>query len=226
MRLLRGTSRQALSIELGWDDLKTRRLNHKLILYFKIVRGTNPSYLRDLIPLTVQQRSGLVLRSARNFSLFPVRTESYKNSFFPSTTRLWNGIDDSIRETKSLGIFKKSLTKLYCVQSSNSYLNVAIDRYSSILHTRLRINCCALNYHLFKVNCSISQACACRAPCESVIHYLLHCPRYAALRQNLLSAAAHLLKDRWSNLLDFQKCYVFLLGSNDMTYDDTTFRLI
>ena len=27
-----------------------------------------------------------------------------------------------------------------------------------------------------------------------VIHYLLHGPRYAALRQNLLSAAAHLLK--------------------------------
>ena len=75
MRLLRGTSRQALSIELGWDDLKTRSLIHKLILYFKIVRGMNPSYLRDLIPLTVQQISGLVLRSARNVSLFPVRTE-------------------------------------------------------------------------------------------------------------------------------------------------------
>ena len=48
--------------------------------------------------------------------------------FFPSNTSLWNGIDDSIRETESLGIFKKSLTKLYRVQSSNSYLNVAIDR--------------------------------------------------------------------------------------------------
>ena len=91
---MRGTSRQALSIELGWDDLKTRSLIHKLISYFKIARGMSPSYLRDLIPLTVQQISGLVLRSARNFSLFPVRTERYKNSFFPSTTRLWNGIDD------------------------------------------------------------------------------------------------------------------------------------
>ena len=74
-----------------------------------------------------------------------------------------------------------------------------------------------------KVNCSISPACVCRAPCESVIHYLLHCPRYAALRQNLLSAAAHLLKDRWSNLLDFQKCNVLLLGSNDMTFDENKY---
>ena len=138
------------------------------------------------------KRSGLVLRSARNVSLFPVRTERYKNSFFPSTTRLWNGIDDWIRETESLGIFKKSLTKLYHVQSSNSYLNVAIDRYSSILHTRLRLNCCALNYHLFKVNCSISQACACRAPCESVIHYLLHCPRYAAPSDKTYSRLLHI----------------------------------
>ena len=139
--VMRGTSRHALSVELCWDDLKTRRLIHELILYFKIAWVMSPSYLRELIPLTVQQRSGLVLRSARNFSLFPVCTDdTIKKYFFPSTTRLWNGIDDSIRETESLGILKKSLTKLYCVQSSNSYLNVAINRYSSILRTRLRLN--------------------------------------------------------------------------------------
>ena len=32
-----GTSRQALLIELGWDDLKTRRLIHKVIYILKLL---------------------------------------------------------------------------------------------------------------------------------------------------------------------------------------------
>jgi hypothetical protein len=57
-----------------------------------------------------------------------------------------------------------------------------IEKYSSVLHARLRLNCDALNYYLFKINCIIiTPTCICGASCESVIHYLLYCPRYAAL---------------------------------------------
>ena len=83
---MKGTSKSRLLEELAWEDLKTRRSMHKLVLYFKIVNNLTPSYLSDLIPQTVQQRSGLALRHASNFTLFPVRTERFKASFFPSTT--------------------------------------------------------------------------------------------------------------------------------------------
>ena len=78
---MKGTGHQRLLEELAWESLKTRRSVHKLVLFFKIVNDLTPSYLSDLLTLTTQQRSGLLLRSARNFSLFHCRTERFKKSF-------------------------------------------------------------------------------------------------------------------------------------------------
>ena len=50
--------------------MKTRRLVHKLILYFKIVNNHVPEHLSKLFPQTVEQRSGLSLRQSSNISLF------------------------------------------------------------------------------------------------------------------------------------------------------------
>ena len=83
MRLLRGTSRQALSIELGWDDLKTRSLIHKLISYFKIARGMSPSYLRDLIPLTVQQKIWSGFEVCQKRFVIPRPYREIQELFFP-----------------------------------------------------------------------------------------------------------------------------------------------
>ena len=84
-------------------------------------------------------------------------------------------------------------------------------------HTRLRLNCCALNYYLFKIDCAISPACARGANHESIKHYLLHCPRYAALRFPLLSAAAQVLNDRWHLLSESHKVNVLLTGADDLS---------
>ena len=105
----------------------------------------------------------------------------------------------------SLGIFKNTLDNLYYLRQNTNHLNVAIDRYSSILHTRLRLNCCTLNYHLFKINCIESSSCVCGDPCESVLHYFFCCPQYTALRPPLLSVAAQLLGERWNHSSDNRK---------------------
>jgi hypothetical protein len=78
---MRGTSRSKLLDELAWENMKTRRSMHKLILYFKIVNNCTPNYLADLLPQTVQQRSGTSLRNAENFTLFRSRTERFKKKF-------------------------------------------------------------------------------------------------------------------------------------------------
>ena len=69
--------------EIGWEDLKTRRAIHKLLLYFKIVNNLCPSYLVDLLPLLVSERTNYSLRTASNYSIFASRTDRYKRSFFP-----------------------------------------------------------------------------------------------------------------------------------------------
>ena len=54
---MKGTSRQRLMCELGWEELKTRRAIHKLTLYFKIVNNLTQQYLRDFLPPRVSENS-------------------------------------------------------------------------------------------------------------------------------------------------------------------------
>jgi hypothetical protein len=178
---MKGTGHQRLLEELAWESLKTRRSVQKLVLFFKIVNNLTPSFLSDLLTPTTQQRSGLLLRSACNFSLFQCRTERFKKSFFPATTCLWNSLDYKFRDTQSLRYFKSYLQDFFDISTYEKRYDYALDRYNSILHARLRLNCCALNYYLFKINCVISPACNCGFNCESVIHYFLYCPRYLLL---------------------------------------------
>ncbi len=90
------------------------------------------------------------------------------------------------------------------------------DRFSSIIHTRLRLGCCGLNDYLFKIQCKPSSICVCNTDHESIVHYLLKCPRYAALRQNLLSSAAQIFGNNWYLLSDLQKVNIFLHGSKNL----------
>ena len=103
---------------------------------------------------------------------------------------LWNDSDHVECNTLSLNAFKQYLKNFFDISSYTRYFDCSIDRYSSILHTRLRLNCCTLNYYVFKIDCIVSPACMCGASCESVTHYLLECPRYSALRLSLLLGVA------------------------------------
>ena len=169
-----------------------------------------PSYLSNLLPQTVKQKSGLILRHASNFILFPVRTERFIRYFFPSTTLLWNSIDYDQRITLSISVSKQYLNRFFGLSNYNKLFDYSIDRYSSILHIRLRLNCCTLNYYLFKIDCLTSPACICGENIETVTHYLLKCPRYSALRFSLLSAAAQVCGDGWNLLSDSLKLKLLL----------------
>ena len=188
-------------------------------MFFKIVNNFTPSYLSDLLTLMTHQRSGLLLRSACNFSLFQCRTERFKKSFFPVTTCLWNSLDDEFRDIQSLSKFKSCLQDFFDISTYEKRYDYALDRYSSILHTRLRLNCCALNYYLFKINCVTSPACDCGFNYKSVIHYFLYCPQYAALRTSLLAAMVEILGNSWYHKSDSFKTKTLLFGSEKLTLD-------
>ena len=94
----------------------------------------------------------------------------------------------SVRSLSSINLFKKAILKFFDIscERNHSYFDHSIDKYTSVLHARLRLNCCALNYCLFRINRSLTPDCTCGAGCETVAHYLLKCPGYAALRSILL----------------------------------------
>ena len=158
---MRGTSRSKLLDELAWENMKTRPSMHKLISYFKIVNNCTPNYLADLLPQTVQQSSGTSLRNAENFTLFRSRAERFKKYFFPSATILWNNLDFRIRNSSALKVFKQSIRSFYDIQNYDILFDYSIDRYSAIIHIRLRLGCCRFNAYLFKINCITSRLCVC-----------------------------------------------------------------
>ena len=46
------------------------------------------------------------LRSQSDFTLFSVRTECFKNYFFPSVTKMWNDLNTSIRNLQPISRYK------------------------------------------------------------------------------------------------------------------------
>ena len=87
----------------------------------------------------------------------------------------------------------------------------SIDRYTSVVHTRIRLDACALNYHLRRIGIKQSPACSCGFVNESKSHYFLNCPNYAAQRQTLLTCAACIAPNLWSRLSDKPKTELFYI---------------
>ena len=216
---LKGTSKQKVLAELGWENLKTRRLIHKLLLFYKIVNGHTPSFLRDILPSKVKEKSRFSLRKGDNFSPFIVRSERFKYSFFPSSVSLWNKLDTDVRNLDSFNLFKKTLKYFFHPYEYNKILSISLTRYASILHTRLRLGACALNSYLFQINRCTSRDCLCQqGVVETVEHFLLICPRYAAQRQSLLASAAQLIPV-WPTLSSKVKFNILLVGSKNLTFE-------
>ena len=46
----RGSSRDKIYEELGWESLQNRRVFRRLTLFYKIMNGMTPSYLIDPVP--------------------------------------------------------------------------------------------------------------------------------------------------------------------------------
>ena len=73
--------------------------------------------------------------------------------------------------------------------------------------------------HLYKINRCASPFCECGLDYESVKHFFLFCPRYAAQRNLLLTSAARILGETWSSSSDARKINFFLFGVKSVNYD-------
>lgn len=108
---VRGTSHLKLYQESCILPLKERRKRHKLILFFKIIKGLTPSYLLTYLPPLVTDLNPRVHHRRNPLQRYipRCRTEIYAQSFFPSTTTIWNTIPDNIKSSDSLAQFKRHL---------------------------------------------------------------------------------------------------------------------
>ncbi|MCG8111689.1 MAG: hypothetical protein N0E59_13095 [Candidatus Thiodiazotropha taylori] len=57
---------EKLLTDLGWDTLQARRNKHKLVIFYKLINGISPDYLRDFVPPLVQETTRYSLRHSND----------------------------------------------------------------------------------------------------------------------------------------------------------------
>ena len=177
---------QKLYDDTGIQTLQKRRNNHKLFQLYKILNGLTPQYLQSLIPQRVQNISRYQLRNMSNFNVPPARTVTHANSFLPSTLRDWNSLDLIVRNSPTLNSFKRQLNRTRNENPYPKYFDIVhTSRFCQIYHSRLRLECSSLKYHLYSKNIVQESRCSCGA-IETTSHYLLSCDLYRNQRLRYL----------------------------------------
>lgn len=178
---IRGTPSDLLYAELNWKPLEVRRSNHKIIFFSKIVHKTAPPYLQYHQPTSVHERTHYNLRSQNNLTPYPARTNIFSESFFPAATRLWNNLDDEIKQISDPNYLKSILEKNSEAQNPYYYLG---HRKFQIIMSRLRMLCSDLSDHLHRMHIIDNPHCAC-GQIETTEHYFLYCPLFTISRRSL-----------------------------------------
>ena len=147
---------------------------------FKLVNNLLPEHISSKFPKLVSETNPYPRRHPLERSEPRSRTVLYQNSFFPSTTRLWNELPDNIKQLTSISAFKRYLSQGDCIVPPYYYIG---DRISQIIHSRLRLNMSELNSDLFERHLSDTKNCSCGASKEDASHFLLSCKNYSDVRK-------------------------------------------
>ena len=101
---LRTSSVGSMIASLGWQSLQQRREQAKAVMMYRIINGL---VAIDMPPYIRPQRAtrGHCLRLIPPYC----RTQTMKESFFPSAVNIWNGLPDSLVTAPSLDAFKAGI---------------------------------------------------------------------------------------------------------------------
>ncbi len=230
------TSFARLLNELGWDSLEDRRKLARLSLYKKMVLSSRahkdnrvdkilvPEYLYSMVPQSVGDRAGYVLRNASKLDTVKTRLISSYNSYLPKTTREWNSLLVGnvnllkLQQSDTIESFKACYKREF-LRSPNPLHN--IDNGSNMHQTRLRLGLSHLRSHLFHHNLIDNPLCQfCNLEAETTSHYILRCPTNTAVRIRFLMGLTNLLDRNYiAGLNDDKIVELFLHGDQALSYE-------
>ena len=114
----KGTSREKLYNELGWESLNLRRWSRRLVMFYKIANNITPEYTRHPIPQI--QQSTYSLREQHVIGKIRARAERFKNSFYPNCLNQRDKLLPEVRQAPSLSVFRLKLLALISVSFKTS----------------------------------------------------------------------------------------------------------
>ncbi len=232
----KNTSFARLLNELGWDSLENRRKLARLSLYKKMIISNQahkdnrvndvlvPEYLYSMVPQSVGDRAGYVLRNASKLDVIKTRLVASYNSLLPKTTRDWNQLLannvnlEKLQQTTTIESFKACYKREF-LRSTNPLNNV--DNGGNMHQTRLRLGLSHLRAHLFQYNLIDNPICQfCNLEPETTSHYILRCPTYNTVRVRFLIGLITLLdRDYVASLNDDKIVDLFLHGDPLLNHD-------
>ena len=113
--------------------MKLRQWFRRLCYFFKIKPNDLPQYLIDLIPKPPLRYSTCFLPLPN----FKVRTELFRNLFFPCTVNKWNNLDNIIKPSESYLMFRKRILNLIRPKCNEKY---GIPNPAGLKHSHKNFN--------------------------------------------------------------------------------------
>ena len=102
----RGTGRERLYRELGWEDLYHRRQNRRLCHIYNLIKSRSPDYLFTEIP--PERSVSYNFRNMRSYDENVEKTARYSNKYFQNAFE-WNLLAEDVRDSTSIATFKRRL---------------------------------------------------------------------------------------------------------------------
>ena len=214
----KGTNRDRLYQELGWESLSDRRWLRRLVQFYKIMNNMTPQYLIDPVPNLREHLFGTRLTNA----LHPVssRTDKYKNSFYPNTVSSWNDIGPEIRSIQSISSFKTELLEVIRPPKKSMYDIHNPEGTKLIFQLRLGLSKLKLHKMNHNFKDTSNSACACGSKRESTSHYLLSCKMFHQERKDLLNSLNPILIRNNLILNEDEKVALILYGGKSLTLEE------
>ena len=179
----KGTSRNKIYEELGWETLHHRRFLRRLTLFYKIMNNISPDYLKSPIP---PQQDHLFGRRSTNI-IYPLRgrTSKYLNSFFPDSIKSWNNIGPELRGATSLSVFKKNILKIVRPEKKSLFNIENLDGIRWIFQLRVGLSPLKNHKKMHNFHDTNDDTCHCTMHAETTKHFLLKCSNFDTHRQEL-----------------------------------------
>ena len=212
----RGSSREKLYNDLGWESLNDRRIMRKLCLLHETYYSNFPRYLDNIIN-EVRPRRPRIAENQTILNNIPHRTDYFQRTFFPSTIKDWNRSElDNIRNIESKVTFK---AKLLCKIRPKKKPHYGLTDHNRVRHiTMLRMDLSPLHAHKakYKFPGATAECVVCDVP-EDTNHFLLTCRSYWLSRATMLQKVTEIIGIDISTLPKKTRTSILLYGRGDLS---------
>ena len=215
----RGSSREKLYDDLGWESLNHRRNLRRLCMFYDIYKNDYPKYLSCNIDIC-KPKNSMRLTKKNKLNNWPCRTTKFSLSFFPSSIKDWNALEEETRNAKNLNIFKTLLLKTIRPKRKE-YFGI-MDKEGTRLITLLRMGLSSLRKHKFYHNFKDTPFPTCPAHdgVENTKHFLLLCKSFTNTRAALHRNITQILKGNFDGYPNKKKIEILLYGKVGLTDDE------